>query len=55
MPHKILCLGNSAKFSSGATRGDLSQLSVFLDVQPGMILDNMASSPFSGDFFEDRD
>ena len=54
MPLKIFCLGNSEKFSSGATRVHLSQLSVYSDVQSGMILDNLASFPFCGDFLKTR-
>lgn len=54
MQLKIFCLGNSEKFSSGATRLDLSQLSVNSDVQSGMNLDNLASFPFSGDFLKTR-
>ena len=33
---------------------DLPQLSIYADVQAGMVLDNLASFPFSGDFLKTR-
>lgn len=52
MPLKIFCLGNSEEFSIGATRVDLSQVCLYSDVQSGMILDNLTSLPFAGDFLK---